>query len=367
MGTQKTSNHHNVRFNPLRKSFVHYFQRCGHKAAYISGREKTVSNTTRMLRHGGMVNVLNKLVKIGFKVKKLESLKEKHIKALVPAWEEEGLSPKTISTKTSYFRTMAEWAGKYNMVKSYTHYAKNPDLLKVKTVPSKAKDWSTQEVDPVDKINEVFRDNIYCGLILMTMYVFGMRIQEAILFRPHQNVSIADGIVTIIHGTKGGRLRTWPITRDDERQAIELLQYFIPDGCNVIAPASKYFRGRYMPNRKPKKLKTFEKSCYNCFNKHGISKKEGLVPHGLRHERAHELFRDITGFQSPLRDKSTPTMLTKELNQAGRDAISSLLGHNRDSISSAYIGSSPKLPQCEIKDVARMPVPQLIKISESDE
>ena len=358
MRQKKTRN--NVKYNVLHKDFVKKFKKYGHLSAHGEGG-RAVGDATRQKKRAGIVCILNTLVvDLGYKLQKIECLKQKHIKALVHYWEDKGLAPKTINDKMTFLRTMADWVGKRSMVKNASFYAKNPDALIVKSVPTKAKDWSTQGIDPIDKINEVLRYNVNYGLVLVPMLFFGMRIQEAILFHPHEDV--AGDIVTIVRGTKGSKLRTLKIKNDQQRAVIKMLRHYISPGCNFISPRLKYnSRDPKRHTNKSRSYNAFSKACYGCFNRHGISMDDGIVPHGLRHEFVLNSFKEISGFDSPLREASKPTKLTREVNKSTREQISREIGHNRDSITSAYAGSSPYIPKSKVRNLFDEEPPQFEK------
>jgi hypothetical protein len=74
---------------------------------------------------------------------------------------------------------------------------------------------------------------------------------------------------------------------------------------------------------------------YHVMSRLGVTKRQlGVVPHGLRHERANDEYEVATGHPSPVRgghDVSNDT--------TGRHRIARLLGHGRPRISSYYIGA----------------------------
>lgn len=80
---------------------------------------------------------------------------------------------------------------------------------------------------------------------------------------------------------------------------------------------------------------------YICHNS-GISRKNGITSHGLRHERLNELYTEKTGQASPIKSKSShqaPNQATDpELTKIARQEVSEVAGHSRPSISGAYLG-----------------------------
>jgi len=349
-----------VTYSPLRNDFIYLFRRFGHKAAYKDGREKTLSKQTMNANQSGMVNILNTLKGLGFKLQKIINLKQKHIYALVRAWEDQGLAPRTIEGKVSKIRIMASWVDKRDMVKHFSLYGKNPAALVVERVPKVAKDWAANGVDAVEKINEVLADNIFFGLVLDLKHTFGLRMREACLFQPHEDVIGA--AIHITRGPKGGKPRYLTIREESECDLIEQLREIIPPHGNIITAYVAYMM-KYKCRKPGKimKLDTFKRACYRCCNKHGISRSEGLVPHGLRHERAHLLYKKHTGVNSPLHG-GDPSTITHEQSKAARNEVSRNFGHERDSISSAYLGSPPKKSAFKKEDNTKGGMPPHIQL-----
>ncbi len=69
----------------------------------------------------------------------------------------------------------------------------------------------------------------------------------------------------------------------------------------------------------------------------GISRKDGITSHGLRHERLNEIYRELTGQPSPVKGGARGISAT-HTDKIARQEIAEVAGHSRDSISSAYIG-----------------------------
>lgn len=85
------------------------------------------------------------------------------------------------------------------------------------------------------------------------------------------------------------------------------------------------------------KLAAWLKHFYKVCNRHCISRKDGITPHGLRHGYAHRLYEAKTG--------SAPAVVMGEKldmdyinDRIARLLVSEDLGHSRVSISSAYLG-----------------------------
>ena len=87
-----------------------------------------------------------------------------------------------------------------------------------------------------------------------------------------------------------------------------------------------------------KSLKRFD----NVMQKAGVTKKQlGVTAHGLRHQFAQEFHVELTDVQAPVRGGDVcadPETLKAALLEIARQ-----LGHNRATISNAYLGSPARL------------------------
>ena len=93
-------------------------------------------------------------------------------------------------------------------------------------------------------------------------------------------------------------------------------------------------------------LKQWLTRCYTVLARHGVTRKHGLVTHGLRHQYANDRYEELTGEPSPVRGacRSMP-------RRSGRPpGTHRRLGHARPSITHAYygresvVGAAPRVP-----------------------
>jgi len=85
-------------------------------------------------------------------------------------------------------------------------------------------------------------------------------------------------------------------------------------------------------------FKQWRNHYYYVCHEVGISRKDGITSHGLRHERLNEVYKEVTGQNSPIKGGSITT-IDKQLDKAARQEVAEVVGHSRESISGAYIGS----------------------------
>jgi integrase len=67
----------------------------------------------------------------------------------------------------------------------------------------------------------------------------------------------------------------------------------------------------------------------------GITRKDGITSHGLRHEYANNRYQDLTGSDSPVRGGAA---VNEQTDQAARQVVAEELGHSRESVTTHYLG-----------------------------
>jgi hypothetical protein len=98
---------------------------------------------------------------------------------------------------------------------------------------------------------------------------------------------------------------------------------------------------------------TWQRYFYWVCEKHGISRKAGIVTHGLRHGYANRRYEAISGLMRPLVAGMPTTPDAKALDANARDSVSQELGHNRRAVTSAYLGPNGPLRNPHSTDTAR--------------
>ena len=123
--------------------------------------------------------------------------------------------------------------------------------------------------------------------------------------------------------SKGGRPRDVPITRPEQWELLARVQQAVAPGQFVGDAAKTATQNR--------------RRFYHVMSRLGVTKRQlGVVPHGLRHERANDEYEAATGHPSPVRGGHDVSNVT---SATGRHRIARLLGHGRPRISSYYIGA----------------------------
>lgn len=260
-----------------------------------------------------------------FKFKTVLAFRGKHMEYLVQKWEQDGLSASSICNKYNIFKTFATWIGKRSMILPLDRYLEDSSRARRSYVAKEPKTWRSKGVDVQAIIDEVREKEPLIADSLMLQYVFGLRSKESLLLRPH----LADkgNFLLIEHGPKGGRSRHIEIRNEYERKIIDEIKSRIPLGCSLIP--------------KDKTLKQWLNHYYTVIRSHGIKRSEGITAHGLRHENLANLYKDITGHDTPVEGGNLKSQ-NSALDKHARQAVSERAGHSREAISSVYIGSKKK-------------------------
>lgn len=146
--------------------------------------------------------------------------------------------------------------------------------------------------------------------------------KEAALLKPH--MADKGNYLAVNWGTKGGRDRVIPIQNNYQRDVLIRAKAILENPNNSMIPKEydyKQWRNHY----------------YYICHQVGISRKAGITSHGLRHERLNEIYKEITGKDSPIKGGNVDSV-GQSLNDIARQEIVEIAGHSRESISKAYIG-----------------------------
>ncbi len=260
---------------------------------------------------------------------------ERHVLEMIKRWQSKGLSTGTVHNYLCYLRTFSSWLGKPGMVKPPAVYFQGSLYERRSQVAKVDRSWSSNGVDVEAKIAEVTAYDRRVGQQLALCALFGMRGKEARHFRPHEAIVSRDAaneadaaafpecetFVRISRGTKGGRTRDVPLRSDAQRAVLEQLRQELRPGAFVGDPrlTSVQARNRF----------------YNVIRKFGISKAGlGVIAHGLRHQHVNDLYSAEAGGPSAVRRATE----VAPLDVYARERAARRMGHNRTSITSAYLG-----------------------------
>lgn len=240
-----------------------------------------------------------------------DSLKPKHVAALLDKWKREGIGTGTIKNRMGALRWWAEKVGKENVIaRSNGDYGIAQRVLV--TNVSKAK---VLDADTLARVTDP-----YTRMSLQLQAAFGLRREESIKIKP----GWADGgnILRLQDSwTKGGKYREVPIVTMQQRAVLEAAKALAGKGS--LIPAQLRYRDQL-----------------NRFRAQGD--KAGIHGvHGLRHEYAQRRYAELTGRASPASGGATSRQLDasqKLADNAARLKISTEMGHGREQVTSIYLG-----------------------------
>jgi site-specific recombinase XerC len=253
----------------------------------------------------------NQLHEMGFRHMRADSLKPKHVEALVERWMAEGISTGTFKNRLATLRWWAEKIGKPNVV-ARDNEDYGIERRQYVTNRDKGKDLDLAQVDKIR--------SPYVAMSLRLQEAFGLRREESIKIRPGW-ADEGNALRLKDSWTKGGRERVVPIGSDAQRAVLNEAKKLAAGGS--LIPAESNYR---------EQLKAFRAGCKRV----GIN---GV--HGLRHRYAQERYLQKTNWECPARGGPTAKQLTPEqrsVDQRARVEISLELGHRRAQITAIYLG-----------------------------
>lgn len=285
----------------------------------------TASAATRDKRIDVLFAGFTLLRELGYRLDDVRSFKGRHMRALAEAWESKGLSASTLQNRVSVFRQFAEWIGKSGMIEGSDTYFCDPSSVRRTTINTVDKSWTPRGVDIREKIGHVRKLDVRIAMAMELQAAFALRVRESCMLCPH----LADlgQVLDVSRGTKNGRPRTVEIATAHQRDVLHRAKALVSSPVESIGDPSltlKQVLSRY----------------YRVVRAVGITRKEGITSHGLRHEAANDYYEVKAGHASPVRGGPVPAHATDEL--AARLMTSELLGHGREDATTHYLGRHPR-------------------------
>ncbi|MEX0828157.1 MAG: phage integrase N-terminal domain-containing protein [Haliea sp.] len=266
---------------------------------------------TRAARQAILLQAAKTLHELGYRKMRPESIKPKHVQALVEHWKEQKLTPGTIKNRLSQVRW---WAGQVQkpavVARDNDHYG--IERRRYVTGEDKSKSLDGEKLGRV-------RDE-HTKLSLQLQAAFGLRREESIKFSPAY-ADRGDRIVLKASWTKGGKSREIPIRNDEQRELLNQARRLV--GRGSLIPVNKNYI---------QQLRTYERASMRA----GLDKN-----HGLRHAYAQRRYEEITGWKCPAaggQDRRALSADQRNLDKAARELISRELGHERVAIVAVYCG-----------------------------
>jgi integrase len=306
----------------LTELFQHHLSKA-HSKTRVTSNAISIKTQTYRVRH--LIAGFRELRKGGFALQSPWNLSEKHIAYLVKLWvTEKEQAPGTVENKLTYWRTLAAWMKKHQLVGTVDDYIKRPDGYRRYYVAQEDKSWEAANVDVNDVISRLCERDRWVAIQVELQATFGLRAQESMLLRPLQCLRVS-GHLHVIDGTKGGRPRLVPI--DAEWQYEVLIR-----AARLANPRT----GSMIPE--PWSLKKWYRHFYHVLQKEGISRAGlGVTVHGLRHAYLQRMYEQITGVPAPI--KRADHRPDPELHQKAMQQLVEAAGHSLAGKATAYIST----------------------------
>lgn len=316
---------------------------------------KKASERTQTLTKDVLCASIRRLHELGYKIQDPKNLGERHIQVLVKDWWYcKKKKPKTIQNDLSRLRVVCAMLGKPGMVESVEKYLPDvdPELLKVRSAAQTTKSWSGNGIDLVAKFREVDEHEPRLGLMLRLELGFGLRREEVLKCNPHAQDN--GHYLQVFPGMgKGGRWRNIPIASTAQR---ELLDY-----VKARVPKNKPLGWEYTRAGKAASLEQNIRRYENLMTSFGFTKADaGVTGHGLRAQFAEN--------HALLLGALPPTMGGDGGHLDGADLhvikvkVAQALGHNRQSVTSAYIGSFKASADEQVHDQCYVTIQKALRI-----
>jgi site-specific recombinase XerD len=301
-----------------------------------TGRKRTVGIKTEEIYVVQMRVMVRHLSDLNMPIQNLGEFSPRHVAALTRFYEAEGLSASSLQKKNTVLRRFGTWMGKPDMAPRLKDLVTDPGraMRSYSAVESKA--WSANGVDPEVVFTRMDLECSVAGLQLRLQHAYGLRPREVVMLKAltadqGKNLFVTDG-------TKGGRARMVPIDTPRKRELLER--------------AKEIARGntRGVLSVKPSQsLRAALKRYYYLAERVGLTKsKLGVTLHGLRHEFAGDLFKQITGVDAPVNGGRIDN---PELVGRAMQVTSEQLGHGRKDAGAAYLGSQRHIDYAQRKNL----------------
>lgn len=287
-------------------------------------RDKRVGYVTQERRTMTVNGFFSDLFHLGYKVKSVHNLKQKHLVAVFNFLEKQKQSPSTIQGKISIMRTFCEWIGKPGMVIASTAYVTDSRSVRRTMVATEDKSWDGNEINVVETLEAIRGKDPYAAIWLELCLAFGLRVRESIMLRP--NVAHEVDAIWLREGTKGDRPRVVPLEEQVQRDVLERAKAMADQKTGRIG-------------RRGKSVEQNIKRLYYIMESHKLTLAgKGVTAHGLRHQYMHHVFLKLTGENPPVKGGSLSN-IDKHIYRTASQKLMERAGHVRLTIGASYYGS----------------------------
>lgn len=288
----------------------------------------------------------------GFKLHRLKNLRWKHVLAMLEEWQARSLQPSTLSGYVSHLRTFCGWLGKPQLIAMIDQYIDaNPALVRRRTVTDVDRSERAAHLDVRDMLERAKAREERFAAILALMIAFGLRSQEAMLFRPH--LALRDGVIHVLWGTKGGRPRSLQLVLTKQHYAVlEWAQNFARTRSDSMIPTGW-------------SVQRYRRRFYDLCRQIGLTRRAGVTPHAFRHGCHLDFYEWLTGHPAAARG-GTLAQTDAAADRAARQLVALNAGHADVYVSSAYLGGMrprKEMPMSQAQRACELPVPAAPSLS----
>ncbi len=285
------------------------------------------SQKTRIERRNNLRLCFAELHQLGYRLETPRSLKQKHIFALAAHWKTKNLSAKTIHGLFSNLRQFCLWVDKQNIVLDTREYYKDDkSFISRRTQAERDLSWENRGLNLSEIFAQAKAIDPRLEIYLRLMRFFGLRVKEAIEFRPRVAVAIDDDYILVSHGTKGGKHRVVKIRNDQQRRVLCDAKTILGHEVNMRLrwPAMTWRQA--------------QSHYYYLMRRLAITNKlAGISTHGLRHaflQDEYEIYARV-----PAAIKNTGVLPDIDDHKRANLVVSLEAGHYRPYVSVSYCGS----------------------------
>ena len=262
------------------------------------------------------------LHEVGCPIVDVKNLRPEHFRRLAKAMVERDYSAATLQKYFTHLARLCDWIGKPGMLGDPRQYFDDPGVYERHYAAPIPDTLPVPELDVDAILAAAYLKDLRCGIWLDLCSQFGLRVSEAIRFRPRE-LDTAEYIY--FRGAKGRRYRTVPVANAAQRSLLLKAKEMARHKASSLIPEDK-------------NLKQAKNRFRNVMRAIGLTQKMlGATPHSLRHGYARRLYRELVGQPCPA-EGGTGEGVPREEDRAVRLLIAERLGHSRESITCAYLG-----------------------------
>lgn len=292
-----------------------------HGRTSADGKRRISANTAKQ-RAQDLKLCLRLLHEAGRPIVDVRNLRTRHFKVVADEMVRRGYSAATMQKFFTHLARLCDAIGKPGMIGDPRQYFDDPAVYERHYAARIPETLPVPRLDIDAVIAAAYAKDTRCGIWLELCHYFGMRVTEAIRFRPRERDETE---FIYFRGVKNRLYRTVPVETDAQRDLLERARAMAPDKSASLIPADKT-------------LKQARNRFRNVMKRIGLTTKQlGATPHALRHGYARRLYRQLTGQLCPAEGGQCIGM-SRAQDRDVRIIIAERLGHSRESITCAYLG-----------------------------